>query len=129
MKSEGQIAAADREQILAAARDYIESWLDGDAERMARCLHPELVKRTTSTNAAPPGCTVDTLSREEMVGATAAGHGTHHDRPYDVSILEAYGDCASVRVLSAPYVDYLHVARCGDEWLILNILWQQRLGR
>jgi hypothetical protein len=35
---------AERELILRPARDYIESWLDGDADRMARCLHPDLVK-------------------------------------------------------------------------------------
>src|SRR5262245_66007574 len=129
MTDEGQIAAADREQILSAARDYIESWLNADGQRMARCLHPDLVKRSTAIDPATGGCTIDTLSRDEMVTATAAGQGAHNDRPYEVSILEAYADCASVRVLSTPYVDYLHVARCGSAWLILNILWQRRVGR
>jgi Putative lumazine-binding len=43
---------ADRDAILAAAADYIESWLDGDAERMASCLHPKLVKRALDHRVA-----------------------------------------------------------------------------
>jgi hypothetical protein len=27
------------------------------------------------------------------------------------------------------YMDYLHVARFGEAWLILNVLWQRRPGR
>lgn len=44
-RNEGVISPDDREKILASARDYIEAWLEGDADRMARCLHPALAKR------------------------------------------------------------------------------------
>jgi hypothetical protein len=126
---EGAVAAADREAILAAARDYIEAWLDGDPDRMARCLHPELAKRSVQLDDTGAGCTVENLTRDVMVAATSAGRGTIYERPYQLSILDAYGDCASIRVLSTPYVDYLHVARCGDRWLLVNVLWQWRIGR
>jgi hypothetical protein len=33
---------------------------------------------------------------------------------------------ASVRVLSSPYMDLLHVARIGDRWWIVNVLWEPR---
>lgn len=36
----------DIEGITQASRDYIESWYSADAERMRRCVHPALVKRT-----------------------------------------------------------------------------------
>ena len=32
-------------EITAAALDYVEGWFDGDADRMRRALHPDLVKR------------------------------------------------------------------------------------
>jgi hypothetical protein len=32
--------------ITQASRDHMEGWYSADAERMQRCLHPELVKRT-----------------------------------------------------------------------------------
>ena len=51
------------------------------------------------------------------------------ERPYDVSILDAFGDIATVRVFSSAYMDSLHVARYGADWLLLNVLWQRRPGR
>lgn len=36
---------------------------------------------------------------------------------------------ASVAVLWMPYMGYLHIARFGDRWLIVNALWQRRAGR
>lgn len=111
----------DREAIAATAADYIEGWLDGDAERMARALHPELVKRQIQ-----PDGTVATLSRDQMVEFTAAGGGRELDRPFEVEILDVYGDIASVRVLSAAYLDYLQLARFAEGWKILNVLWEAR---
>ena len=40
------MAATDRELINQAICDYFEGWFDGDAARMDRALHPDLVKRS-----------------------------------------------------------------------------------
>ncbi len=125
--TEAEVTAADRERILAAARDYIESWLDGDAERMGRCLHPQLVKR--SVEQADGELTLEDLTRNDMVSATREGRGTRYERPYEATILDAFGDIATVRVFSSVYMDYLHIARWGERWLIVNALWQRRPGR
>lgn len=123
---EAPVGEADREVIVAAATDYIESWLDGDADRMARCLHPELVKREVQYDGT---FAVETLSRGDMVEATAAGLGRKYERPYEITIMDAFGDIAAVRVLSSVYLDYLQVARVADGWQLLNVLWQRRPGR
>lgn len=124
-RTEVAVSAEDREKILGSARDYIEGWLDGDAERMARCLHPALVKRE-SIEADP---SAESMTREQMVQATREGHGRKYERPYEVSLLDAFGDIATVSVLSSGYMDYLHIARSGPEWLLLNVLWQRRTRR
>jgi hypothetical protein len=126
MAQEGKISDADREAILAAAADYIESWLDGDAERMGRCLHPELVKREVVYEDADAGPRLETMSRDEMVAATAKGYGKRYERPYELTLLDAFGDIATVRVFSSVYMDYLHVARLDDRWLLVNVLWKRR---
>ncbi len=87
---------------------------------MARCLHPDLVKRSVEAGA------LGTLSREQMVGFTAQGEGTDLERSYDLDLLDVFGDIATVRLLSSAYVDYLHIARVGDRWQIVNVLWQSR---
>ena len=122
-------AAVDRERIAESARDYIESWLEGDADRMARCLHPDLVKRSVETDAESGQQVVETLSREQMVTATKAGHGRRYEKPYELSILDVFGDIATVRLFSSVYMDYLHLARFEDSWLLLNVLWQRRPGQ
>jgi len=41
------------------------------------------------------------MTRAEMVAETAAGEGAEDAGPYQVSVLEAYGDLATFSVLSA----------------------------
>jgi hypothetical protein len=120
---------SEREAILAPAVDYIESWLAGDSERMGGCLHPDLVKREIEPAEDGSGPVVVTMSRDDMVAATAVGYGRKYERPYDATVLDAFGDIATVRVLSSVYMDYLHVGRFGGHWLIVNVLWQRRPDR
>jgi Putative lumazine-binding len=125
-EAEAEVDAADRAAILAASVDYIEAWLDGDHERMARCLHPELVKRAVGYGDQARGPWIETMTRDDMVAETAQGDGRGMARPYDASILDAYGNVATVRVLSSLYLDYLQLARFGDRWQLVNVLWQRR---
>jgi Putative lumazine-binding len=122
----------DLEAITAAARDYIEGWFDGDSERMRRCLHPDLVKRTIwhehETGAwslgRPAGAEAMIGGARDGVGRKAANGG----RPITIEIEDVFRHIASVKVLSGPYMDYLHLAKIGDEWLIVNVLWELREG-
>lgn len=123
---EAAVGSDTVEAITAAATDYIESWLDGDPERMSRCLHPELVKREVRYDGT---FAVESMTREEMVQATAAGYGRKYERPFEVTVLDVFGNVASARVLSAAYLDHLQVARFAEGWQILNVLWQRRPGR
>ena len=43
-------SAADTGAIKATARDYIEGWYEGNAERMERAVHPDLAKRIVNTD-------------------------------------------------------------------------------
>jgi hypothetical protein len=128
MTHEAVVTAEDRARIEATAIDYMESWLDGDAERMGRCLHPDLAKRAVVQGGPGTPPRVDESPRDVMIEATAKGYGTLHERSYEVTILDAFGDIATARVLSSPHVDYLHIARFGEDWLIINCLWQRRPG-
>ena len=122
----------DLEAITAVARDYIEAWLDGDGGRMRRCLHPELVKRTIVRD---PGSDDWRLGRpadaEIMVQWTREGEGRTaipRERAFEIVVEDAFRHIASVKVLSYPYMDYLHVAKLGERWLIVNVLWELREG-
>ena len=115
---------ADRSAIEAAVRDYYEGWYDGDAARMARALHPALVKRAFAQGAdrAPE---LDETTAEEMVLATEAGVGrVRAGDSLDIRMAEIGAGIASVNVFADHYVDFLHLVETPDGWKILNALWR-----
>ena len=117
-------SAADLADIEAVVRDYYEGWYTADADRMARSLHPDLVKRAYG-QGSDHAAVLDETTADEMVAATAAGAG--RDRAgdsLDVRIAEVGGGIASVNVFADHYVDFLHLIRTPDGWQILNVLWR-----
>jgi len=122
----------DIEAITDVARDYIEGYFDGDEERMRRCLHPDLVKRTIYHDPERGDWELGrTATAEMMIGWTREGEGhtaVTRERAFEITVQDVFRHIASVRVLSYPYMDYLHVAKIGDRWLIANVLWELREG-
>ncbi|UCF39868.1 MAG: nuclear transport factor 2 family protein [Gemmatimonadota bacterium] len=119
--------AADSAGIRGAALDYIEGWYAGDAARMERAVHPELAKRIVVVNPQAGESMLRTMTAEELVGATDAGYGARTPldvRRTDVRILDIYENVASVRVDAHDWIDYLHIARWNDRWVIVNVLWE-----
>lgn len=118
------IAAITRSSV-----DYVESWYTADAERMRCCLHPDLAKRTVKRDPGTPTWVLRHTDAKMLVTYTQDGHGTETpvvDRTHRVSILDVFRNTASVKVVSHPFVDYLHLARFNDRWLIVNALWEPR---
>jgi hypothetical protein len=112
--------------IKAAVLDYIEGWYDGDAARMERSLHPELAKRLVKTDAQGTS-TLDQMSALTLVQATRKGWGKStptQRRQKDVTVLDAYEGAATVKLVAADWIDYLHLARWNGEWKIVNVLWE-----
>jgi hypothetical protein len=118
---------ADSAAITQTALDYIEGWYEGNAERMQRALHPELAKRMVATDPASGESRLNHMTAEQLVTATRAGYGTRTpeaERRRDVSILDIYESVASVKVVARDWVDYLHVVKFDNRWVIMNVLWE-----
>jgi Putative lumazine-binding len=118
----------DEDVIRAVALDYIEGWFDGDAARMDRALHPELVKRCRGIEGDDPDA-LETLTATEMVDATAEGVGRGEDaedRQISVEISHLSGEIASVTCLCHRYVDLLQLVRMPEGWRIVNAVWRLR---
>ncbi len=117
----------DSDAIRQAALDYIEGWYAGDAERMERSLHPDLVKRIVETRRGRSA--IGQMGTAELVDMTAEGGGRStpaERRRTDVTILDVFGNTASVRVDADAWIDYMHLARFDGEWKIVNVLWELR---
>jgi len=122
----------DIEGITRASQDYAESWFTADGERMRGCLHPDLVKRTLMRDAQQGTWELRRPSDAQMmVALTEEGGGSdlpEAEHTYQLTILDAFRHIASVKVLSHPYMDYLHLAKLNGRWLIVNVLWELRQG-
>jgi len=118
-------SAADSAAVRATALDYIEGWYEGNAERMARALHPDLAKRIVVPG--PEGAMVRDMTAEQLTQAVAGGGGkmTPPDQQRkDVTIFDIYGGAATVKIVAGEWIDYLHIGKVDDRWVIINVLWE-----
>ena len=124
--------AADSSAIRATALDYVEGWYEGNAERMSRAVHPELVKRIVVSDTATKHSVIETMGATALVNGTRRGWGkkTPDDRRQkDVTILDIFGNAASVKAVMADWIDYLQIAKVDGRWVIVNVLWEPKPGR
>ena len=120
------VSDADKEAIKATALDYIEGWYEGNAERMERALHPDLAKRIVHTNAQGRS-SLGQMSAMSLVQGVKRGGGKDtpkEKQQKDVTILDVFGNAASVKVVASDWIDYLHIARSNGRWVIVNVLWE-----
>jgi hypothetical protein len=119
--------AADTAGIRAAAMDYIEGWYAGDAARMERALHPELVKRIVTTNSTGGRSQLESIGAMTMVLRTRAGGGSRtppERQQKDLTILDIFANAAIAKIIASDWVDYLELAKWNGRWVIVNVLWE-----
>ena len=118
--------AADSAAIRATALDYVEGWYEGNAERMEKALHPELAKRIVR-NSPEGRSRLDQMGAMTLVQGTRRGGGKDtpkEKQQKDVAILDVFENAASVKVVAADWIDYLHMAKSNGRWVIVNVLWE-----
>jgi len=116
---------SNEDAVRSVVMDYVEGWFEGDAGRMKRALHPELVKRCRGIEGDDPDA-LETLSAQEMIDATADGWGRREDaadRRIEIRIDHLSGGIASVQCSCHRYVDLLHLIDMPDGWKIVNAAW------
>jgi hypothetical protein len=125
-------AAADSAAIRTAALDYAEGWYAGDADRMARAVSPELVKRIVVNDTATGRSVIQTMGASALVNGTRHGYGKStpvERRQKDVTVLDVFGGAAAARVVMADWIDYLQLAKVDGRWVIVNVLWERKPPR
>lgn len=125
-----EAASDDLAAIRATVLDYFEGWFDADSERVRRALHPGLAKRSLGQDVDRTPA-VSSLTAEQMVAWTAAGHGRARgraDRAIAISVADVSGTIATAVARSAAYVEYLHLVATPEGWRIVNALWRYADG-
>ena len=125
----GAQSVADSTAIRATALDYAEGWYEGSAERMARALHPELVKRIVVRDTTTGKTMVQGMGASVLVNSTRHGYGkeTPKERQQkEVTILDIFGNAACAKAVMADWVDYMQLAKVDGRWMIVNVLWERK---
>ena len=122
-------SSTDTNAIRATALNYVEGWYEGNADRMAKALHPELVKRIVVRDTTTGRTMVQGMGTSVLVNSTRHGYGkeTPKERQQkDVSVLDVFGNAASVKAVMADWIDYMHMAKVDGRWVIVNVLWERK---
>jgi hypothetical protein len=122
------VVTGAEDAVRSVVMDYVEGWFEGDADRMERALHPELVKRCRGIEGDDPDA-LETLSARDMIAATADGEGRREDaadRRIEIRIDHLGGGLASVQCFCHRYADLLHLIDMPDGWKIVNAAWRLR---
>ena len=121
--------SADTTAIRATALNYVEGWYEGNADRMTKALHPELVKRIVVRDTTTGRTMVQGMGTSVLVNSTRHGYGKETPRERqqkDVSVLDVFGNAASVKAVMADWIDYMHMAKVDGRWVIVNVLWERK---
>ena len=111
--------------IEATCFDYVDGQLQADPARVARALHPDLAKRAVIGDTPYERLGLRRMSKDELVALTKEGVLKTPEAQWNRNcrVLDVVGDAASVRLETPWFVDYFHMGRFGDRWLIVNALW------
>lgn len=122
------IDPATRAAIEATCFDYVDGQLEGDPARVARALHPDLAKRRVLGDTPDERLGLRRMGREELVELTRQGALKTPKAQWDRSctVLDVAGDAAVVRAETPWFVDFFHMGRFGERWIIVNALWYQK---
>jgi hypothetical protein len=115
--------------IRATALDYIDGWYEGDAARMERALHPELVKRIVRTDPKSGAVWLENMGASLLVRYVRDGGGTKTpkaQRKNEVRVLDVFGDAAVARIDAGAWIDYLQLHKWNGRWVIVNVLWESK---
>ncbi len=120
-----QQADLDRQAIIQTLGAYTCAWFSGDADTMERCLHPNLTARLLQLAAESRDANgIQTLARSQGIQATLGACTRPMERRSEITILDITGHSASARVILGDWAAHVHLSFTGQQWAIVNILWE-----
>lgn len=119
--------AADTAGIREAALNYGEGWYEGNPDRMAKAVHPELVKRIIIQDTLTKRSLIQNMGFTHLVNNTRRGGGKTTpvaQQEKAVAIYDIFGNTAVARLTMSGWIDYMQLARIDGKWIIVNVLWE-----
>ncbi len=119
------LAKTDQEAVKQAVLDYVEGVYEANPAKIERSVHPDLAKRGFFVNEQET--TESTMSFTEFMEHTKTYNKDGQfplDSPKEIIMYEVLDRTASVKLIAAWGIDYMHLAKYNDKWKIIHVLWQ-----
>lgn len=118
-------AEVEREAVRQAMLDYVEGVYEADPTRIERSVHPDLAKRGffVSNDEAAESIMPFTAFIEHTKTYNKDGQFPS-DAPKEITLYEVLDHTASARLRAAWGIDYIHLAKYNEKWMIVHVLWQ-----
>jgi hypothetical protein len=120
-----ELQHADYPSVIQAVLDYVEGVYETDPTRIERSVHPELAKRGFFVTEKE--ITESTMSYAQFIEHTKTYNKDGHfppDAPKEIIIYDVLDHTASVKLVAAWGIDYMHLAKDDGTWKIIHVLWQ-----
>lgn len=120
---------ADSMAIKQTCLDYIEGYYNADAQRMAKAVDPELVKRIIFKD--PAGDVIQNMGATLLLLNTRRNKNANvinNNEPFKatVTIFDIGNNIAAAKIETnkLKFFDYVQLGRMNGEWRIINVLWE-----
>ncbi len=123
--------AKDSADIRTTVLNYVEGWYEGNADRMGKAIHPQMIKRIVgwAKDHTKNENMMEQLNASQLLDGTRKGLGKRIEKERQIktiTILSVYNNTASVKVEMADWYDFMHLGRWNGEWKIINVLWEMK---
>ena len=123
------MAQDTRQKIERACLDYIEGFYEGDSTKLIRSLKPSLYKfgywkNKTTGVYEPDGSMSYRQALDYAKNVLVKKNFAKTDSPKKVEILDIGNSIASAKVSAWWGIDYILLAKQGDQWMIEQVLWE-----
>ena len=119
----------DEQGVRNAVLNYVEGIYQVDSNRINQSVHPSLYKigyyyRKDLEKYSGP----HQMTFQELVQLAASwnqdGSNANEDSPKKIEILDLLDKTATAKLTAEWGIDYFHLAKENDRWMIMNVLWQ-----
>jgi hypothetical protein len=120
-----ELRKPDYKAVKQAILDYVEGVYETDPTRIERSVHPDLAKRGFFVTEKET--TESTMSFAQFIEHTKTYNKDGKfppDAPKEIVIYEVLDHTASAKLIAAWGIDYMHLAKYGETWMIVHVLWQ-----
>ena len=117
----------DEALVKQAVMNYVDAIYNVDPGRIQRCVHPGMVKSGFFFSSQDGAYCQAYMTFDELLELARCYNQDGlipSDAPKDVVVLDVMDQTASAKLTAWWGVDYMHLARYENQWMIVQILWQ-----